>query len=265
MDIDSLLRQADEALEAGDDKTALKAGQQLVEQRHAYGFEVLARAYWLRDEKTKAIRTLQDGVEKAPKMWTLWQLLGDYWSDVGDPKRARACYEQVLALPSADSVARAHALIELGRHDEAIATAQAALDESEDDPEEESRLQQSIASALWAKGAAGEALKAAWDAIALYPANEDAMWLIREIEQRHSSKAKQFRFIVEGTLGGRRFLATYEVVADDDSEARELAARFEPPAARDSLVFDEVKSLGKAGDLPKGVYWRSETVFEGDE
>ncbi|HEX8255591.1 MAG TPA: hypothetical protein VF846_20795 [Thermoanaerobaculia bacterium] len=262
MDIDALIQHADEALESGNDKVAVAAGQKLIELRHAYGFEVLARAYWSRDEKTKAIRTLQDGVAKVPHMWPLWQLLGDYWTDVGDEKRARESYEQVLASDAADSVARAHALSELDRHDEAIATAREALGDAEDN-EERARLQYSIAYALWSKGEGAGALDAAWQAIALHASNEDAMWLIRELERRNSKKAMQFRLIVEGNADGRRYLATYEVVADDEDEARELARRFEPEAARQSLMFD-IKKGGKAGDLPKGVYFRSDNVFEGE-
>ncbi len=263
MDIESLIEHADEALETGNDQAALAAGQRLIELRHAYGFEVLARAYWARDEKTKAIHTLQEGVKKVPHMWPLWQLLGDYWTDVGDARRARESYEQVLASDAADSVARAHALSELDRHDEAISTAREALEDAEDD-EERARLQYSIAYALWSKGDGKAALQAAWDAIALHASNEDAMWLIRELEQQQSKKAMQFRLIVEGALGGRRYLVTYEVVADNEDEAKDLARRFEPAAGREALLFDEVKKLGKAGDLPKGVYFRSDTVFEGE-
>jgi hypothetical protein len=167
----------------------------------------------------------------------------------------------VLASDGADSVARAHALSELDRHDEAIAIATEALDDAED-AEEQSRLQYSIAYALWSKGDAKAGLAAAWEAIALHASNEDAMWLIREVEHRISKKASQFRLIVEGNLEGRRYLVTYEIVADDEDEARDLARRFEPAAARQVLLFDEIKKLGKAGDLPKGVYFRSDTIFE---
>jgi len=265
MDIDSLIRQADEALDSGDDNAALAAGQKLLDLRNAYGFQVLARAYWQRDEKTRAIRTLQEGVSKAPQLWPLWELLGDYWADVGDTKHARECYEKVLALPNADSVARAHALSELNRHDEAIATAREALEEDDEaDDEERARLQYSIAYALWSKKDREGALAALWEAIALHPSNEDAMWLIREIEQLRSKDAAQFRLIVEGEVKGRRFLVTSEVVADDEAEARTLAARFEPEALRGSLVFVEVKKLRKAAELPKGVYWRSDYIFEGE-
>ncbi len=262
MDIESLIRQADDALQAGNDKAALTVGQQLVDLRHAYGFEVLARAYLLRDEKTRAIATLQEGVSKAPNVWQLWELLGDSWTDVGDLRRAHESYEKVLALPNADSVGRAHALTELDRFDEAIATARAALKGSDAQADERARLQYSIAYALWSKGDSDHALKAAWDVVSLHPANEDAMWLIREIEQRHSRAAMQFRLIAEGQKDGRRFLVTSDVVADDEQEARDLAIRFEPQDVRSSIVFDEVKKLHQAGDLPKGVYWRSDYVFE---
>jgi tetratricopeptide (TPR) repeat protein len=262
MDIESIIRQADDALEAGNDKAALAAGQTLVDMRHAYGFEVLARAYLLRDEKTRAIAALQDGVSKAPGVWQLWELLGDSWTDVGDDRRAREAYERVLALPNADSVARAHALTELERFDEAIAIARAALDDSDARADERARLQYSIAYALWSKGDQDAALQAAWNVVAVHPANEDAMWLIREIEQKHSRAAMQFRLIAEGQKDGRRFLVTSEVVADDEQEARELAIRFEPEDVRLSIVFEDVKKLHRAAELPKGVYWRSDYVFE---
>jgi tetratricopeptide (TPR) repeat protein len=262
MDIELLIRHADDALQAGNDKAALEAGQRLVDMRHAYGFEVLARAYLLRDEKTRAIATLQDGVAKAPNVWQLWELLGDSWTDVGDTRRARESYERVLALPNADNVARAHALTELERYDEAIAIALAALDDSDAQADERARLQYSIAYALWSKGQSDMALAAAWEVVSLHPANEDAMWLIREIEQQHSRMAMQFRLIAEGQKDGRRFLVTSDVVADDEQEARDLAIRFEPESVRSSIIFEEVKKLHRAADLPKGVYWRSDYVFE---
>ena len=43
---------------------------------------------------------------------------------------------------------------------------------------------------------------------------------------------------------------------------RDLAIRFEPESVRSSIVFEEVKKLHRAADLPKGVYWRSDYVFE---
>lgn len=263
MDTDSLILQAEEALEAGDDSTATAIGQKLIELRNAYGFQILARACWQRDEKTKAIRTLQDGVEKAPHMWPLWQQLGDYWTEVGDAKRARQSYERVLAIPSADDVARAHALTELGRYAEAIAAAREALSDDPDAPaEEKSRLLYSIAYALWSQGERDAALRAAWESAALHPSNEDAMWLIREIEDRRSKDAVHFRMVIEGAMKARRFVVTCEVVADDEEEAKDLARRFEPEALRDKLLFDDIEKLASAGDLPKGVYYRSDYLFE---
>jgi tetratricopeptide (TPR) repeat protein len=254
MDIDSLIRKADEALESGDDRAALTAGKRLVELRHVYGFEVLARAYWLREEKTKAIAALVEGVEKAPQVWPLWELLGDYRSDVGDVKRAREAYEQVLASPNADSAARAHALTELDRYDEAVSIARAALDANDLDPEERARLHYSIAYALWSKGETDGALKAAWEAIALHPSNEDAMWLIREIEGLRSDAARYYRLIVRAP----KYDVSYAVVADDEDEARQLVTRFEPEGIRASLLFDEITTMRDADGLPKGVYWRGE-------
>jgi tetratricopeptide (TPR) repeat protein len=261
MDIESLIERASSALEAGDDKKALAAGQELLELRHTYGFEVLARAYWLREEKTRAIATLQEGTARAPHAWTLWELLAEYWGELGDPKRARECHEQILTIPTADTVSRAHALIELWRPDEAIAIAQAALAGNPDE-ETSARLHASIAHALLSKDDRDGALASAWDAIRASPSEEDAMWIIREMEQRHSETARQFRLIVRGVSADEgSFFASYVVVADDEDEAKELVARFEAEEVRASLAFDEIDSMDEAGDLPKGVYWRSGTVF----
>lgn len=254
MDIESLVRKADEALESGDDRSALETGKRLVELRQVYGFEVLARAYWLREEKTKAIATLVEAVEKAPQVWPLWELLGDYRSDVGDVKRAREAYEQVLASKNADSAARAHALTELDRYDEAVSTARTALGARGLEPEERARLHYSIAYALWSKGDTDRALAAAWEAIALHPSNEDAMWLIREIEGRRSDAARYYRLVVRAP----KYDVSYAVVADDEDEVIELVSRFEPESVRASLVFDEITNMRDADGLPKGVYWRGE-------
>jgi tetratricopeptide (TPR) repeat protein len=274
MSVETLMEEAASALESGDADSALEAGRQLVELRHAYGFEVIARAHWQRDERAEAVRALEDGLKQAPHVWPLLALLGDYSAENGDATRARECYEQVLAVPNIDAVSRAHALLELGREDESIAVARAALAA---DPDAErlvrAGLHDAIAHALFAHGDRAGALQSAWDAIALHPSNEDAMWLIREIEQRRSPSARQYRLIVAGEWDERfdgqsdafGFLVSYEVVADDPGEAKELVVRFEPEEVRSSLIFEDIEELDEAADLPKGVYWRSGYVLHDEE
>lgn len=230
MDIDSLVEKADEALENGDDRTAIAAGNRLIELRHVYGFEVLARAYWLRDDKDKAIATLADAVQKAPRVWTLWELLGDYRSDVGDTQGAAVAYDTVVRI------------------------AREALAASDLEAEERARLHYSIAYATWSKGDSTNALNEAWQAIALHPSNEDAMWLIREIEGRTSGDASYYRLVVRAP----KYEVSYAVVADDEDEATQLVSRFEPESVRASLVFDEITHLSAADGMPKGVYLRDE-------
>jgi tetratricopeptide (TPR) repeat protein len=235
MDIESLIERASDALETGNDEDALAIGQQLIDARHTYGFEVLARAWWLRDERTRAIETLQDGVTKAPQAWALWELLGEYWTEVGDEEKARACSDQSIAI------------------------ARAAL-ASGPDEDTSARLHAAIAHALLSRDDRDGALEAAWAAIRANPSQEDAMWVIREIEQRISETARQFRVIVRGELPDEGpFVASYIVIADGVDEARELVARFEPAT---DLEFEEAEIVDDAPDLPKGVYWRSSSVFE---
>jgi len=274
MNVDTLIEEAASALESGDADSALEKGRQLIDLRHAYGFEVIARAHWQRDERAEAVRALADGVENAPHVWPLWALLGDYSAESGDKKRARDCYEHVLSIPNIDAVARAHALLELGRIDESIAVARAALDtDSAADRRVRASLHDAIGHALFAGGDRAGALQAAWEAIALHPSSEDSMWLIREIEQRRSPAARQFRLIVAGEwdeeVDGQSdafgFYVSYEVVADDRDEAKELVLRFEPEEVRSSLIFEDIEELDEAADLPKGVYWRSGYVLHDEE
>src|SRR6185503_5031504 len=87
-DVQPLIDEAEEALQSYDYRTAIRLGKRLLRARHTYGFEALARAYWGRERKKKAIRTLDKGSRVAPGVPALWHLLGNYSSDQGDFRRA---------------------------------------------------------------------------------------------------------------------------------------------------------------------------------
>jgi tetratricopeptide (TPR) repeat protein len=82
---------------------ALRIGRRLQKLRHSSGFEILARAYRQSDRLPQAVRVLEDGVAKAGRVWILWSLLGNCYSDSGQFAKAEKAYQQALLRPQCDS------------------------------------------------------------------------------------------------------------------------------------------------------------------
>ncbi len=78
---------------------AIAVGRRLKTMRHTSGFEILATAYHEKGEQKKAIRELEEGVSKAPKVWRLWQLLGSYYSYDRRFEQAHRAYQRALGCP----------------------------------------------------------------------------------------------------------------------------------------------------------------------
>jgi tetratricopeptide (TPR) repeat protein len=83
-------------------ESAIRVGKRLKKLRHSSAFEILALAYAQQDAKARAIRELEDGVRRAPDVWRLWQLLGNYYSDQERYDDAQKAYQHALTCPSAD-------------------------------------------------------------------------------------------------------------------------------------------------------------------
>jgi tetratricopeptide (TPR) repeat protein len=81
---------------------AIQIGLQLQERRHSSAFEILALAYAGLDDIPKAVVVLEEGIAKAPGVWRLWQLLGNYRSDLGHYTEAEEAYERAIQCPAAD-------------------------------------------------------------------------------------------------------------------------------------------------------------------
>jgi len=116
------------ALDDHDTKRAIKIGRRLQKMRHSSAFEILALAYAAQNKPKKAINILEEGVRKAPSVWLLWHLLGNYYSDrvlndglrkapsirnlwglLGNHpsdqqsyEKSHACYQKALACPGVD-------------------------------------------------------------------------------------------------------------------------------------------------------------------
>ncbi|VVE68574.1 hypothetical protein PCA31118_02952 [Pandoraea captiosa] len=90
---DELMAEAFAHLEAGDPETALEIGKRLESMQYSGAYEVQAMAYADLDDIEQAIAVLEAGVAHAPGVWLLWQLLGNYRSDLGRFPAAIEAYE----------------------------------------------------------------------------------------------------------------------------------------------------------------------------
>ncbi len=97
-----LMSEGFKCLEDSDPKAALKIGEKLESMQFSGGFEIQARAYEDMNEKKKAIKVLQRGVLTVPNVWQLWQLLGNYYSNFGQPEKAYSAFEGGLSLDNPD-------------------------------------------------------------------------------------------------------------------------------------------------------------------
>ena len=94
--IEDLMKAGFEAVNDFDTKVAIKIGKKLKKLRHTSAFEILALAYLNEENSEKAIKILKEGVDVAPKLWILWQLLGNTYSDINKYDEAQKCYQKAL-------------------------------------------------------------------------------------------------------------------------------------------------------------------------
>ena len=73
---------------------ALAVGRRLKRLRHSSAFEIMALAHLGLHRLSKAIAVLEEGVAKAGRVWLLWELLGNCYSDAGRYKNAERAYQQ---------------------------------------------------------------------------------------------------------------------------------------------------------------------------
>jgi tetratricopeptide (TPR) repeat protein len=102
MDSDSLAevkRLADkgyELLRDEDYEAARDIAAQLEDLRYSAAFEIGAQAQAGLGDLDKAVEILERGVSKAPTVWLLWHLLGNYRSDLGRFDEAADAYDRAL-------------------------------------------------------------------------------------------------------------------------------------------------------------------------
>lgn len=123
--VDGLLEQAYNLIQQGDAEQAIIVGNQLLENRHARGFEIIALAYEQQGRSSEAIAVLREGVSKVPGAWPLWELLGNLYSDAEEFQESHNAYQKAMGCSNVDgdSVNYNYAILlkRMGKHDEASA------------------------------------------------------------------------------------------------------------------------------------------------
>jgi tetratricopeptide (TPR) repeat protein len=301
-EIEALIDDAFDALDNEDTARALKIGRKLKKLRRPSGFEILAMAYHSDERKDEAINVLEEGVATFPTAWTLWQSLGNLYSDEDRYQDSQRCYQKALRCPDVDtdlifinsSIAfsndkeyvKALELVDqvtseehqaramshkltllnlLDRHEEAVLFGQNALASPVWDDETEldlATVHGEFASAVWkSSGDRDRALHHAWLAIELDKSVSAAAWVIRDAAALKSPKARYMNVMITGRWhepihdedDAPGFFATYDVVAENETEALAFIRPFEPARVRDSLRIEECTQQESVTDIPKGV------------
>ncbi|UCG15809.1 MAG: hypothetical protein JSV19_10985 [Phycisphaerales bacterium] len=301
--VEQLMARGFELIDDCDFQAAVRIGTQLRKMRHTSAFEILALAHAGMGKTEKAVKILEAGVQKAPTVWVLWQLLGNYRSDLGRHEQAHEAYARALTCPQVnESSVRLNISISLGRqgryaealealdrvrdqdlllradsqrmwvlnaqhrYDEVITLGQRCLEdaEGEADPELRAALEARLGQAYWeGHQDRDRALAHAWNALRYCRDDESALWLIREVENRISPKAKYYRLLVEGDWDqtddeGREMgcIVSFGVVAESPEQALEYVRRFEEATYNmaQRLRIDECDEIEPSPDRPCGVY-----------
>ncbi len=107
------------------DDDALRLADQLEDRRYSGAFEVRALVLDRQGDTEAAVECLEEGVGHAPQTWLLWQLLGNFRSDLERYGDAQAAYEAALACPEVDTdsvkLNQAVLLRRLEEHEQALA------------------------------------------------------------------------------------------------------------------------------------------------
>jgi Flp pilus assembly protein TadD len=120
-----LMQQAFSLIEEKKFKEAKKIGKELKRLRHSSAFEILALVYLRQEKMPEAVAVLEEGTSKAGRVWLLWELLGNCYSDLGRFRDAENAYQRALQQESCDPsvvhLNRAIAFERNGRIDDANA------------------------------------------------------------------------------------------------------------------------------------------------
>ena len=98
-----LMERSYACLDSYDTNKALKLGKELISLNYSGGYEILALAYAQDNLIEKAINVLEDGLAKVPHVWVLWQMLGNFQSDLCQYEKADQAYKKAIDCPFANA------------------------------------------------------------------------------------------------------------------------------------------------------------------
>lgn len=235
---DALMREACSLLDAFDHEGALRIGKRLETMRYTGAFEIQALAHAGMGDIPHAIAVLEVGVTKGPNVWLLWQLLGNYRSDLGRFSEAHAAYERALHCPDVDrscvflniatvlsregrfdralealgqvtspalrsraAALRLSILGQRGGHEHVIREGEqllAALD-ADADAEMAAAIEIEVGEAyLRGRRDQQRAAELAMSALARDRSSRGALALLRDVDSRFSQRAMYYRLLIEG-------------------------------------------------------------------
>jgi tetratricopeptide (TPR) repeat protein len=299
---DEVRRLYDQAMHALEDhryEDAIEIGTLLKQRNFSGAFEVIALARGGQDDREGAVAELREGVSLAPSVWLLWQLLGNYLSDLERTAEALEAYERALGCPrvheDAVQLNRAIALHRASRFEEALAAVErirageclqratvlrlgllnrlARYEEVladppyalEDPAEHAHALGERAVAMLDGRGDAAGARETAEAAVGEGRFDGAAAEVLRRARGMTSPNAQDYRLRIAGRWPGAKgedgFFRVFQVVADTPEGALAFASTFEPAAVRASLRVENVEAEEAAPGKLLGVYWASGHVF----
>lgn len=121
----NLMKEGFALIDEGRFGDAIEVGRRLKKLRHSSAFEIIALGYLYGGKVAKAVTVLEEGVSKAERVWILWSLLGNCYSDVARFDDAEVAYQAALSRDHCDKAAvhlnRAIAFSRAGKPAEALA------------------------------------------------------------------------------------------------------------------------------------------------
>lgn len=102
MSLESIYIEAKRALEEKRFQQARDLGHQLLKMRFSGAFEILAQSFLGEGQPEIALRVLENGVDEAPQVWSLWLQLGNCRSEIGDLIGAVEAYDRARKCPGAE-------------------------------------------------------------------------------------------------------------------------------------------------------------------
>lgn len=96
---EQLVKEGFSLVQQGKVRAALKVGRRLKRMRHILGYEIIAMAWNAMGKTEMAVMNLEKAVSLKPLTWRLWELLGNYRSDLEMYEASNEAYRKALACP----------------------------------------------------------------------------------------------------------------------------------------------------------------------